>query len=740
MATKKVIAKNTFTEEVDVQHNSGKGTPVKAPHAPSFKNLVQYQDLAGTGSPVSSVSATYTAPTLIITVDGISGGVALPISGANLSYTPSPTNGIVNSDTGTNATIPIVNGTHAGLATPAMLANSHVPVTVTDSATIDFTLVGQDITAVRAALTGDVTASADSNTTTIANNAVTNAKLADMPANTLKGNATGLPEDPQDLTVSQVKTLLSYTATDITNTPAGNISSTNLQTTVNELDSEKQVNIQFQNEGVNQGVAGGITTVNFTGVGTSATAVGSVLTVDVPVLSDGSFKGVYVNNAALLAGVATPILGDTAFVYNSTGIIGGVSNTPAHVRWTGISWEVYDLVYVPGTRLLITDAALTAVNPGHIIDNPLVADVQLVATASGYKDTLLYYTGTVGTASNPLYAYWVDISGNVTQIKNTSGEVSSDGSFKGDFANLTALTAAITSPVIGDSAYVYDTVTMLGGASGVSGHVRWTGVNWSVYHLRNLANSTQNGLLENTDWQKLAIQVLTDNTVVSWNVNNGNYALLSINNDRTLNSPSNAVNGELYVINITALGADRTITFDSVYKAPDGSNVGSVTIPNGLSRSFAFHAGPAVLHQIGSIATPNSYQSVTTNGARVTYKVLSGTPTVVMDKSMPTEPVLTITGGTIALKSVFDDFSTGVSVNPIYTFNGTWNNAIDAIPIVQKITKNSATPDVTAIANQYDNDNTPQILYGNNTTNQVKVRFNAVSTNTQFIFYWPSAI
>ena len=55
--------------------------------------------------------------------------------------------------------------------------------------------------------TGDVTSSGDG-ATTISNNAVTNSKLADMAANVLKGriNTVG---DPQDLTVAQVKTLLS---------------------------------------------------------------------------------------------------------------------------------------------------------------------------------------------------------------------------------------------------------------------------------------------------------------------------------------------------------------------------------------------------------------------------------------------------------------------------------------------------------------------------------------------------
>jgi len=55
--------------------------------------------------------------------------------------------------------------------------------------------------------TGDVT-SVGAGVTTIAANAVTNAKLAQVPDGTIKGNNSGATSDPIDLTVAQVKTLL----------------------------------------------------------------------------------------------------------------------------------------------------------------------------------------------------------------------------------------------------------------------------------------------------------------------------------------------------------------------------------------------------------------------------------------------------------------------------------------------------------------------------------------------------
>jgi len=126
---------------------------------------------------------------------------------------------------------------------------------------------------------GDITVSGTSTVFTIDNGVVTNAKLNTMPASTIKGAVTlGTPED---LTPSQVKIMLSYLGSEITNIPAGNISATNLQAALNELDTEKQGKIQFQEDATNVGTSGQFSTINFTGASVALTPIGATLVVDV---------------------------------------------------------------------------------------------------------------------------------------------------------------------------------------------------------------------------------------------------------------------------------------------------------------------------------------------------------------------------------------------------------------------------------------------------------------------------
>lgn len=100
--------------------------------------------------------------------------------------------------------------------------------TLTDSTTNTWTHGTGTIEVRRAALTGDVTASANSNATTIANDAVTLAKMANMATDSFIGRDTAGTGDPEVLSVSTTKTVLALENVDNTSDATKNAASVTL--------------------------------------------------------------------------------------------------------------------------------------------------------------------------------------------------------------------------------------------------------------------------------------------------------------------------------------------------------------------------------------------------------------------------------------------------------------------------------------------------------------------------------
>jgi hypothetical protein len=117
--------------------------------------------------------------------------------------------------------------------------------------------------------------------------------------------------------------MLSFSAADISNTPAGNIATTNLQAVVNELDAKKHSSILFKDEGVALGVAGNVSEINFTGTAVTATRSGNVVTVDIPATTGVTNLG-YTPSA--VNGVITNSSGSTATIPVVTGTNAGLQS------------------------------------------------------------------------------------------------------------------------------------------------------------------------------------------------------------------------------------------------------------------------------------------------------------------------------------------------------------------------------------------------------------------------------
>jgi hypothetical protein len=115
---------------------------------------------------------------------------------------------------------------------------------------------------------GDVTSDGDG-AQTIAANAVTNAKAADMAVNTIKGRITAGTGDPEDLTATQVRTIINVADGATANSPdatllaRANHTGTQLSSTISDFDSATRAQVEAEL------VAG--TNITITPSGTGAT-------------------------------------------------------------------------------------------------------------------------------------------------------------------------------------------------------------------------------------------------------------------------------------------------------------------------------------------------------------------------------------------------------------------------------------------------------------------------------------
>lgn len=164
------------------------------------------------------VSANGTTFTEAILINRTTGAVTLPNTTlgtgtvSNVATGTGLTGGPITA-TGTIAMANMAATTLKGNSTAAAAAPADLSVAQVKTM---LNLVGTNSGDQTIALSGDVAGSGTGAiTATIANNAVSNAKLAQSPANTLKGNNTGAAANANDLTTAQVKTMLAISSADV---------------------------------------------------------------------------------------------------------------------------------------------------------------------------------------------------------------------------------------------------------------------------------------------------------------------------------------------------------------------------------------------------------------------------------------------------------------------------------------------------------------------------------------------
>lgn len=161
-------------------------------------------------------------------------------------------------------------------------------------------------------LTGDVTGTGTGSfAATIAIDAVSNAKLANVPTGTFKGRVTAATGDPEDLTATQATTLINtFTSTLKGLAPLSGGGTTNfLRADGTWAAPPAGGSITALDEGVSLTTT--LASLNFVGGGVTATNTGGAVTVTVPTPSaaaGGSDTQVQYNNAGAIAGAANALI------------------------------------------------------------------------------------------------------------------------------------------------------------------------------------------------------------------------------------------------------------------------------------------------------------------------------------------------------------------------------------------------------------------------------------------------
>ena len=173
-------------------------------------------------------------------------------------------------------------------------------------------------------LTGDVTATGPtgggSAAATIANDAVTNAKLANMATQTFKGRTTAGTGDPEDLSIAQAKTLLNLTGTnsgDQTITLTGDVTGSgtgSFAATVAFVGGSTAANVNIATALVNGSQSGSKVLASPSGGGAGAPAFRALVAGDVPTLNQNT------------TGTAASFTGNLTGDVTSTGMATTIAN------------------------------------------------------------------------------------------------------------------------------------------------------------------------------------------------------------------------------------------------------------------------------------------------------------------------------------------------------------------------------------------------------------------------------
>ena len=459
------------------------------------------------------------------------------------------------------------------------------------------------------ALSGDVTSTAGSTTTTIASGVVSNAKLATMVNNTIKGNVSGSTTTPSDLTVAQIRTFIGTFTTSVTGlVPAastvgdtskflkgdGSWATPSLGAATSVANS-----ITFNNGGA--GSSSGITFDGSSAVTISYNTIGAVKTDGTGATGTWSLS---ISGNAATATTTTNISGGTAgdLLYQSaTNTTGKLSlGTQYKVLQAGASaptWSSFTLPSGNGTAnySLITDGSggtswsqvpiasgISGLGTGIATFLTTPTSANLAAAITNETGSGLLVFATSPSLTTPSLGVATASSINGLTISSTTGILTlANGSTlatSGAFSTTLTATAA-TSVTLPTSGTLYGTqtasITSLQLKTSISDE---TGSGSLVFANSATLDSptintlmTVNGSSVFNKQMSSPFVTLTDGSTINIDASQGNMFKVTLGGNRTVAAPTNQADGQSINIHIKQDGTgNRTLTWNATYKWPSG--------------------------------------------------------------------------------------------------------------------------------------------------------------------------
>ena len=417
--------------------------------------------------------------------------------------------------------------------------------------------------------TGDVTSTGDG-ATVIANDVVTNAKLANIATQTIKGRITAATGDPEDLTAIQVRTIINVEDGATADQTAGEIKTayeSNADTNAfTDADESKLDGIEAGadvTDAANVAAAGAVMDSDFSvaegfmrkiSAGTYEAIKSNLSATSDPGVSDDNTAGYaissrWVNVTADKEFVALDVsTGAAVWKETTAGAGGGISNvvedtTPqlgGELDMNGNGINNGSVVISP-TEIGYLDGVTSAIQTQ--IDGKQPLDTDLTTLASAF---------TTASASGPASLALAEDTDNGSNTATLIAQASMA-------SNLTITLPAATGTLltdtdIGTSVQAYD-------------------VDTAKLDVAQEYSATQN----------FNATTLTDGATIDWNLAANQVGIVTLGGNRTLNAPTNQAAGATYIIIIKQDGTgSRTLTWNSAYKFPGGTDPTLTTAANAI--------------------------------------------------------------------------------------------------------------------------------------------------------------